>query len=62
MWMIETVPPDAPCGDAHLLPVGDLISHEISDECVCGPAVEGMKRPSGSIGWVYTHRALDGRR
>jgi hypothetical protein len=45
----------------HVLPVGDLIEHETTDECPCGPRSEIVKREDGSVGWVVVHHALDGR-
>jgi hypothetical protein len=44
-------------------PVNDLIPHDVrgEDRCVCGPAVEPVKRRDGSVSWVYTHNSLDGR-
>ena len=40
----------------HVLPLGDLIEHEESQDCPCGPRVEWC----GS-GWVVVHNSLDGR-
>lgn len=45
----------------HVLPVGDLIEHEHSDECVCGPSTEPVLRDDGSMGWMVVHNSLDGR-
>lgn len=45
----------------HVSPRRDLIAHDLSDDCVCGPTTEPVKREDGSIGWVITHHALDGR-
>lgn len=45
----------------HVLPVNDLIDHEDSDECICGPASTLIQRADGSDGWVVTHNSLDGR-
>ena len=54
------VPMDA--GDvAHVVPVGDLIKHDISEDCACGPFAEPVKRDDGSVSWVLTHHSLDGR-
>lgn len=38
---------------------GDLVHHELAQDCICGPTVEPVKRPDGSIGWVYVHHSLD---
>ncbi len=45
----------------HVEPVGDLIEHEDSDECPCGPSVEHVARADGSSGWLVVHHSLDGR-
>ena len=42
--------------DVHVVPLDDLIDHEPSEECVCGPAVE----PTDD-GFVLVHYSLDGR-
>lgn len=49
---------DAPI---HVLPVNDLIEHEESDACVCGPETQPVERDDGSMGWLVVHNALDGR-
>jgi len=49
---------------AHVWPVDDLVAHDTDDDdggCVCGPTVEPVERADGSMGWVITHHALDGR-
>ena len=40
----------------HVTPVGDLIEHEDSEDCVCGP---DWKEESGSD--IYVHHSLDNR-
>lgn len=45
----------------HVIPLSDLVDHEASDGCVCGPTTEPVKREDGSVGWVHTHHSLDGR-
>lgn len=53
---------DAPVWRWHRhAPSGDLIEHDLDEDCVCGPRIEPVKRDDGSIGWVYIHHALDGR-
>ena len=47
--------------DVHVVPVGDLIEHPLSDDCLCGPRVEPVPREDGSTGWLYVHHSLDGR-
>lgn len=44
----------------HVLPVDDLICHEDSVECVCGPTLEWIEGEDGD-GWVVLHHSLDGR-
>jgi len=39
----------------------DLIEHELTDDCPCGPTPEPVKCDDGSVGWVYVHHSLDGR-
>ncbi len=46
--------------EVHVIPLDDFIEHELED-CVCGPEVEPRPRDDGSIGWVVSHNALDGR-
>lgn len=45
----------------HVLPVDDLIDHEEFADCPCIPRVEVVPREDGSMGWVVTHAAWDGR-
>jgi hypothetical protein len=48
-------------GDHHVVPVDDLVEHDDSEDCVCGPTTEPVKREDGSMGWLVVHHALDGR-
>lgn len=45
----------------HVMPVNDLIEHTDSDDCVCGPTSDPVKRLDGSVGWVVVHHSLDNR-
>ena len=45
----------------HILPLADVIAHDETDDCVCGPTTEPVTRTDGSISWVLTHHSLDGR-
>jgi hypothetical protein len=45
----------------HVHPLGDLIEHELTDDCVCGPEQRPGKRADGSVGWLVIHHSLDGR-
>lgn len=46
---------------AHVMPRGDLVEHEASDDCPCGPASVPVTREDGSVGWNIIHHSLDGR-
>lgn len=48
-------------GDLHTLPIDDLIEHESSENCVCGPTCIPVERDDGSFGYVFQHHSLDGR-
>lgn len=48
-------------GDGHVFPLGDLVEHEETEDCICGPEVEPVERADGSFGWLYSHHSLDGR-
>jgi hypothetical protein len=45
----------------HVHPRGDVIAHELTDACPCGPRTEPVKRDDGSMGWLIVHASLDGR-
>jgi hypothetical protein len=45
----------------HVVPVDDLIAHETTEDCVCGPTNEPVPRADGSTAWVIVHHSLDGR-
>lgn len=47
---------DRPRLTRHVVPRADLVPHEDSPDCICGPSVEVV----GS-GVVVTHHSLDGR-
>lgn len=51
--------PDPNC--VHVYPVADIIEHELSEDCVCGPECRPCPREDGSFGWLYMHSSLDGR-
>lgn len=42
--------------ELHVVPVADLVDHETTDECPCGPTPEF--EPGGV---VLVHHSLDGR-
>lgn len=45
----------------HVMPVNDLVYHEDSEDCICGPECELVEREDGSMGCLYMHHSLDGR-
>ncbi|UAW08310.1 hypothetical protein SEA_WHITNEY_63 [Gordonia phage Whitney] len=47
--------------NVHVLPVGDLVAHEESGLCPCGPRIESCWRDDGAVGRVIIHHSLDGR-
>lgn len=48
-------------GDIHVMSIGDLINHQPTASCLCGPEQELVKDHDGHDAWVVTHHALDGR-
>jgi len=46
--------------DAHVVPVGDLIEHELTERCVCVPSSRLIPAHDGDI-WQLIHNSLDGR-
>lgn len=48
----------------HVLPVRDVIEHQESQDCICGPRVEWIDQDTGLAypnGPVVVHHSLDGR-
>jgi hypothetical protein len=45
----------------HVVPVNDLIEHDTSGDCICGPETILVERDDGSFGWLVSHHSLDGR-
>jgi hypothetical protein len=43
--------------NVHVMPNEDLVAHEVSDECVCGPDTEFV----GDDTILHLHHSLDGR-
>lgn len=39
----------------------DLVEHDSTGDCICGPTAQPVKRDDGSVGWIYIHHSLDGR-
>lgn len=48
-------------GVVHVTPVGDLVPHQLDDDCVCGPRVEIRQSQDGPDGHLHVHPSLDGR-
>lgn len=44
----------------HVIPLNDLIEHELTEDCICGPAVTMLAGAEGDC-WQISHPALDGR-
>lgn len=58
-WRCHTDPTEGPL---HVWPESDIVEHDLdSDDCVCGPTSEPIKREDGSVAWIITHHSLDGR-
>lgn len=45
----------------HVTPVGDLIEHDLTPHCICGPRIILMTNAEGRSGRIVTHASLDGR-
>lgn len=45
----------------HVLPVADLIDHELSEHCVCGPLSGLYPQPGQPDLHTFRHWSLDGR-
>lgn len=50
-------------GRIQVLPVDDLVEHELEEGCVCGPTLELLPGVglAGGEEWALVHHALDGR-
>lgn len=42
--------------DVHVVPKDDLVAHEASDDCACGPTAQMVGH-----GWLWSHSSLDAR-
>ena len=51
----------------HVWPIADWITHLTEGpgandgECKCRPVTKPIPRDDGSMGWLITHKAIDGR-
>lgn len=52
-WLAER----AGANRAHALPVDDVVAHDLTDFCACGPRIE----PIIGSSCVVVHASLDGR-
>lgn len=50
-----------PDSSLHDLPDGDLVMHEVREDCPCGPVVQPVKQADGTVDWLVRHVSLDGR-
>lgn len=48
-------------GDVHVHPLGDLIAHDLTADCVCGPDCELVEAEHAPDRWLVIHHSLDGR-
>ena len=48
-------------GTFHVHPIDDLIDHELTDDCPCGPTMQPVEHDDGSVACVLVHHSLDGR-
>lgn len=42
----------------HRIPARDVIVHEPSEDCACGPRAELVQRPGKTDLWIHHHHAL----
>lgn len=45
----------------HVAPLSDVVEHEDSDTCPCGPTLQEETRADGTSAWLVVHHSLDGR-
>lgn len=50
-----------PTASVHVRPLRDLVDHTLTEDCVCGPTIEPVRRADGSVWWLVRHHSLDGR-
>jgi hypothetical protein len=50
---------------SQVVPVDDVIEHELGPDCVCGPEIEHIRPEDATCsrpgGYMTTHHSLDGR-
>ena len=48
--------------ELHVLPVRDIVEHDASEGCICGPSLKVYPHDSShGYVWVYAHHSLDRR-
>lgn len=47
--------------EINIVPLGDLVSHEPGEACVCGPSRSPLDFEADDDVWRVLHRSLDGR-
>lgn len=47
--------------DFHIMPTHDLIEHEMTEDCICGPDLEFVDNKILGERYLYCHHSLDGR-
>lgn len=47
--------------ELHVVPLDDVVDHDLDQDCVCGVTMEPVVRHDGSMRWLLIHHALDGR-
>lgn len=58
----EAVADPAAPDSVHILPRGDAIAHELSDNCLCSPDISVTEDEGALRGWMIAHMAWDDRR
>ena len=49
-------------GRPHIFPIGDLVEHTVTEDCVCGPSDERLVSKGDGDQWVLVHHRLDGNK
>lgn len=48
-------------GPLHVYPTGDVVEHELTDDCVCGLRMATAWAGDRIVGLIAIHHSLDGR-
>lgn len=59
----DTSATDCSGDEIHVMPLDDLVPHETTPLCLCGPTgdIIGPEDTGGRPAMMYTHHSLDGR-